>query len=94
MIYRTSAGNVKRIGCTIGATRGKYYAEFQLGADQWGGICLTNGGDIERTTLGNNGYMGEYAADKSVGIRHDGIVYSSGANVSSAQWNQGFTIAK
>ena len=33
--------------------------------------------------------MGEYAADKSVGIRQDGIVYSSGANVSSAQWNQG-----
>ena len=33
--------------------------------------------------------MGEYAADKSVGVRNDGIVYSSGANVSSAQWNQG-----
>ena len=88
-VYRTSAGNVKRVGCTIGATSGKYYAEFQLGTNQWGGICLTNGGDIERTTLGNNGYMGEYAADKSVGIRQDGIVYSSGANVSSAQWNQG-----
>jgi len=88
-VYRTSAGNVKRIGCTIGATSGKYYAEFQLGTNQWGGICLTNGGDIERTTLGNSGYMGEYAADKSVGVRNDGIVYSSGANVSSAQWNQG-----
>jgi len=87
--YRTTSGTYKRIGCTIGATSGKYYAEFLLGASQWGGICLTNGGDIERTTLGNNGYMGEYAADKSVGIRHDGIVYSSGANVSSAQWNQG-----
>ncbi len=33
--------------------------------------------------------MGEYAADKSVGIRQDGIVYSSGANVTSSQWNQG-----
>jgi len=88
-VYRSSAGNYRRIGCTLGATSGKYYAEFQLGTNQWGGICLTNGGDIERTTLGNNGYMGEYAADKSVGIRHDGIVYSSGANVSSAQWNQG-----
>ena len=87
--YRTTSGTYKRIGCTIGATSGKYYAEFQLGTNQWGGICLTNGGDIERTTLGNNGYMGEYAADKSVGIRQDGIVYSSGANVSSAQWNQG-----
>ena len=88
-VYRSSSGNFKRIGCTLGATSGKYYAEFQLGTNQWGGICLTNGGDIERTTLGNNGYMGEYSADKSVGIRQDGIVYSSGANVSSAQWNQG-----
>ncbi len=88
-VYRTTSGTYKRIGCTIGATSGKYYAEFLLGASQWGGICLTNGGDIERTTLGNSGYMGEYAADKSVGVRNDGIVYSSGANVSSAQWNQG-----
>ena len=88
-VYRSSAGNVKRIGCTIGATSGKYYAEFQLGTNQWGGICLTNGGDIERTELGNNGYMGEYAADKSVGVRQDGLVYSSGANVTSSQWNQG-----
>ena len=88
-VYRSSAGNVKRIGCTIGATSGKYYAEFQLGTNQWGGVCLTNGGDIARTEAGSNGYMGEYAADKSVGVRQDGIVYSSGANVSSAQWNQG-----
>ena len=88
-VYRTTSGNYRRIGCTLGATSGKYYAEFQLGASQWGGICLTNGGDIERTTLGNAGYMGEYAGDYSVGIRNDGVVYSNGANVSSAQWNQG-----
>ena len=88
-VYRTSAGNYRRIGCTIGATSGKYYAEYSLDADQWGGVCLTNGGDLERTQAGSNGYMGEYSADKSVGIRQDGIVYSHGANVSSAQWNQG-----
>ena len=88
-VYRTTSGNYRRIGCTLGATSGKYYAEFQLGASQWGGVCLTNGGDIARTEAGNSGYMGEYADDKSVGIRHDGVVYSSGANVSSAQWNQG-----
>ena len=87
--HRTSAGNYRRIGCTLGATSGKYYAEFLLGASQWGGVCLTNGGDIKRTEYGTAGYMGEYSADKSVGIRQDGIVYSSGANVSSAQWNLG-----
>ena len=87
--HRTSAGNYRRIGCTLGATSGKYYAEFLLGASQWGGVCLTNGGDIARTEAGSNGYMGEYSADKSVGVRQDGIVYSHGANVSSAQWNLG-----
>ena len=89
VVYRTTSGNYRRIGCTLGATSGKYYAEFLLGASQWGGVCLTNGGDIARTEAGSNGYMGEYADDKSVGVRQDGIVYSSGANVSSAQWNQG-----
>ncbi len=88
-VYRTSAGNVKRIGCTIGAISGKYYAEFQLGTNQWGGICLTNGGDIARTEAGSNGYMGEYADDKSVGVRQDGLVYSHAANVTSSQWDQG-----
>jgi len=89
VVYRTTSGNYRRIGCTLGATSGKYYAEFLLGASQWAGVCLTNGGDLARTEAGNSGYMGEYSADKSVGIRNDGIVYSSGANVSSAQWNQG-----
>jgi hypothetical protein len=89
VVYRTTSGNYRRIGCTLGATSGKYYAEFLLGASQWGGVCLTNGGDIARTEAGNAGYMGEYAGDYSVGIRNDGIVYSNGANVSSAQWNQG-----
>ena len=87
--YRTTSGNYRRIGCTLGATSGKYYAEFLLGASQWAGVCLTNGGDMQRTQRDISGYMGEYADDKSVGVRNDGIVYSSGANVSSAQWNQG-----
>ena len=89
VVYRTTSGNYRRIGCTLGATSGKYYAEFLLGASQWGGVCLTNGGDIARTEAGSAGYMGEYAGDYSVGIRNDGIVYSNGANVSSAQWDQG-----
>jgi len=88
-VYRTTSGNYRRIGCTLGATSGKYYAEFQLGASQWGGVCLTNGGDIARTEADSNGYMGEYNADYSVGIRQDGVVYSHGINVSSTQWNQG-----
>lgn len=88
-VYRNSAGADRRIACTLGATSGKYYAEFQLGTEQWGGVCLTNGGDIARTEAGSNGYMGEYADDKSVGVRQDGLVYSHGANVTSAQWDQG-----
>ena len=88
-VYRNSSGADRRIACTLGATSGKYYAEFQLGTEQWGGVSLTNGGDIARTEAGSNGYMGEYADDKSVGVRQDGLVYSHGANVTSSQWNQG-----
>ena len=82
--YRSSGGNNRTIPGTIGASSGKYYAEFKVGALMYAGVLPINGSDVEKTQIGTNNHLGQHSGGYSLGTGQNGAVTYNGGSLTAS----------